>query len=195
MKMAPAESLKFPVPAGPAQPPSQSLQRDLPRLPTIWEQKPAPPLPLHERKLLSPRRQAAHTHIGRSDALLEQQIHDLHLENQALQQQVQHRDQTVSIMEGDAALYASEMNKLSAMARDLVNSIEVAGPCPSMLQKRTRARIDQLRALVENLADFIKISLHDRRQSILQERARNEMDEIIRVYVPSPAQKSSANDI
>ena len=195
MKMAPAESLKFPVPAGPAQPPSQSLQKDLPRLPTIWEQKPAPPLPLHERKLLSPRRQAAHTHIGRSDALLEQQIHDLHLENQALQQQVQHRDQTVSIMEGDAALYASEMNKLSAMARDLVNSIEIMSPCESVVWKKTKARTDQLCALVENLADFIKISLRDRRESILQQRARNEIDEIIRIYVPSPAGNSFANFI
>ena len=188
--MPPTESLKFPAPAGPAQPPPQSLQKELPRLPTIWEEQPAPPLPLKQRK---PHRQTARTRIGRD--LLDQQIHDLHAHNQALQRQVEHRDQTISIMEGDASLYANEMNKLSAMARDLVNSIEVAGPCPSMLQKKTRARIDQLRALVENLADFIKISLHDRRQSILQERARNEMDEIIRVYVPSPAQKSSANDI
>lgn len=193
--MAPAESLKFTVPAGPAQPPSQSLQKDLPRLPTIWEQKPAPPLPLHERKLLSPHRQAAHTRIGRSDALLEQQIHDLHVENQALQRQVKHRDQTVSIMEGDAVLYANEMNKLSAMARDIVNSIEIMSPCESIVQKKTRARINQLRALVENLADFIKINLRDRRESILQETAINEIDEIIRVYVPSPAGRSFANVI
>ena len=190
--MSPTEFLNFP--AGPAPPPAQSFQKELPRLPTIWEERPAPPLPLHERKLLSPYRQIEHSRKGRSNALLEQQIHDLHMENQALQRQIKHRDQTISIMEGDAALHAVEMNRLSAIARDLVESIEVTDPCKPMLQK-TRAKIDQLRALVENLADFIKISLHDRRESILQERARNEIDEIIRVYVPSPAEKKSSNDI